>query len=448
MCVDCGARCLRARFCSWCASPLRPKAPTDKARAVYAAAQERIIELMRVARKTSTIARNQAVWESISRFARDELDISPLHVAPLDVVCWLISADARARTVFHKAACPCYRAPEGGACDGALGCKPRLKHAAARTKTMQLRAWYRSAGHTTEWDPRTGTGNPCRSPEVDEYLAALLKEEIACGVHSDLAPLMAPGLVDALVRQHVLEFAREWHDTAGRAGDPLLAYWHLQCATVLAFLAHCPDRSYDVARINFQDVDFVPSAREKGAPRRHLRVRLGLNKTALHHGRARVVSIVDTDDRTVSPVTLFLRLKQMRDAPGVELTPLVGLIFLPKAALWNRKGEAVPHKGRVLVQPMSHKQLHSVLHSAQQLLGQEYSNLPLTPHSFRAAGAARALAEGRSVEEILHAFNWRSPAMLNHYVELRTLYRYNGPFAGEDDLADPDGGWEVDDDAL
>jgi hypothetical protein len=59
--------------------------------------------------------------------------------------------------------------------------------------------------------------------------------------------------------------------------------------------------------------------------------------------------------------------------------------------------------------------------------------MPLTPHAFRAAGAAKALAEGVPMDQVLHAFNWRSPEMANHYVELRVLYNYKGPMLEPDD---------------
>ena len=439
LCIDCGSHTPAGRFCTWCAAPQRPRVATEKAKKVYAAAHKRIWELMHSARTTTTIKRNQEVWASIAKFMRDEMDTDPLHLAPIDVVCWLIRSDGRARTVFHKPECPDFRAEVGGACDKSLGCSTRLKHAAARTKVMQLRAHFRSMGLTSAWDGRSCTGNPCRAPQIDEYLAALLKEQIACGVHTDLAPLMDAGLVDALVKAHVLLYAQLTQLAREGRGEPMEAYWALQCATVLAFLAHVPDRSFDVARLTFQDVDFLMAGRDGPGTPRALRIRLGLNKTAHKHGKARSVLLLDTEDRLVSPVSLFLQLRSVRAEAGVELVPLVGLLFLPKSNLLDKRGRPVAWQGRQNVKPMSHKQLQAVLSTAQRELGPAYARMPLTPHSFRAAGAARALARGEDVEVILHCFNWRSPAMLAHYVELRALYGYKGPMGATEDLSlDPE----------
>ena len=432
VCIDCGHAGPLGRFCTWCAAPRRPRAASAKAKEVYGACRERLIELFQSARKATTVARNEAVWESLARFARDKRDLDPLHIAPLDIVCWLMEADKRARTTFHKEGCPDYRGAADGRCDGTLGCHKRLKHAAARTKTFQLQAWFRSAGFTTPWDARTGTGNPCRSQQVQEYLSCMLKEQLACGVHSDLAPLMAPELVDELVRAHVFNYVRELKAVAS-GGEPMQAYWAIQSATVLAFLAHCPDRSYDIARLTFQDVDFVEAGSlGPGAPRA-LRVRCGLNKTAHKHGKARTVTLLDTGDKFVSPITLFLKLRAARSEPGVELGPPSGLLFVPKAKLLNKKGVPVPAAGRKDVKPMSHKHMQAILAAAQADLGPEYAKMPLTPHAFRAAGAAKALAEGVPMDQVLHAFNWRSPEMANHYVELRVLYNYKGPMLEPDD---------------
>lgn len=436
-CVDCGSRVALGRFCSWCAAPLRPKDVGDKARAVYAAVYKRLVELMHTSRTAGTAKRNQSVWESLARFMRDEMDLNPLHATPLDVVAWLIHSDRRARTTFHVAECPDYRAAEGGACPGTLGCRTRLKHAAARTKVMQLQAYFRTTGLTSPWDGRGNTGNPCRAPQIQEYLSALLKEQIAAGVHTDLAPLMAPGLVDALIKAHVRRYAVLWKEAQDGEAEPLEALWALQQATLLSFLAHVPDRSFDVARLTFQDITFVEAARDGSGTPRALRVSLGLNKTALAHGKARSVLLLDSVDRLVSPISLFLQLRTVRAAAGVEVLPLSGLIFYPKASLLDKRGRAVPAQGRLKAKPMSHKQIHAVLLEAQRALGPEYERMPLTPHSFRAAAAAAALARGEPVEAILHAFNWRSPSMLAHYVELRVLYGYKEPmcFDLSDDLA-------------
>ena len=438
--MDCGQNTPQGRFCLWCAAPQRPRLVGAKALAVYAAAYERLAELMQTARVAGTIKRNDGAWQSLSKFMREKMDMNPLHAAPVDIVCWLMDADARAKTVFHKSTCPEFRRTEAGhGCDGSHGCRTRLKHAAARTKVMQLRAYYRTSGMLSAWDARTSTGNPCRAPHVDDYLAALLKEQIACGVHTDLAPLMAPELVDALIRAYVRAFARQWKAARSEGEEPMVAYWSLQCATVLAFLAHVPDRSFDVARLTFQDIDLVPAATDGSGAPRALRVRLGLNKTAHKHGKARAVLLLDTEDKKVSPVSLFVQLRTIRAAEGVELTPLTGLLFFPRSNLLDKRGRPVSEQGRRKVNPMSHKQLQAVLTGAQQALGPAYERLPLTPHSSRAAAAARALARGDDIDSILHCFNWRSPAMLSHYVELRVMYGYKGPMCAAEDLTmDPE----------
>lgn len=412
---------------------------SEKARAVYAHAYRRMVELLHTSRKASTVIRNQAVWDSIAGFAHEELGMDPAHIAPLDVVCWLIHADRRARTVFHKPLCPQYRNAAEEGCDGSLGCHTRLKHGAARTKVMQLRGWYRSAGLTSAWDTRTGTGNPCRAPQVDEYLSALLKEQISAGIHTSMASIMEPSLIDAMIRLHVNEFVGLLDEVRRGQCDPMLAYWSLQCATLLSFLTYVTDRSYDVARITFQDVDLVP---EVPGAARCLRLRLGLNKTAVAHGGSRTITLRDPVDPTLSPVTLFLKLRSFRQEAGVEL-PLSGQLFIPKSQLLDRKGGALPMRARAQPKPLAHKHMQAILRETLQGLGPAYAKLPITPHAFRASGAARALADGVPLEEILHAFNWRDPQLVDHYVFLRTRFGYKGPFCEREEE-----GEDEDDDAF
>ncbi len=116
-----------------------------------------------------------------------------LAASDRDVVSFLMSKDATGRTKVHNESCPREA--------GGMGCACPLRAAAGSLDSTRgiLRGVYRDLGVAPLWNPSSGTGNPCQSKLVGDYVQAVAGEQAAAGLTAKQAPLLDESVYAALM---------------------------------------------------------------------------------------------------------------------------------------------------------------------------------------------------------------------------------------------------------
>ena len=108
----------------------------------------------------------------------DRGTVTVFSLSPEDIVFFMQSMDATARTQVHESDCPHWGATVYAPC----GCPKRAKAETLRAAKSGLQMSLKEAGLTSAWCPFRLMGNPCMAVQVDRYIDLLEKEQSAAGV--------------------------------------------------------------------------------------------------------------------------------------------------------------------------------------------------------------------------------------------------------------------------
>jgi integrase len=385
------------RFCYKCSAVLRTADIQVALAPRYAAVQDRLHQLA-VSGKTAKTDKRHATFSSeFSKFMAETGGLQLIQATPSDVVAWLMSKDDRSRTTVHDIGCPKRgTTSESHKTRCPTGCPRRLKASTIDSDIGTLRACFNALGITTDYDPIRGSGNPCISYLVRDYLYKSTKEQLGAGVTTRQAAVFDKNVYDAII--------------AGLCAIPenrtaVTDFNGLRDALMFAVLFHCVDRTADVESLHW---DQLKEARVDGRPT--LQVFCGINKTAGKTKQRRTITVFD-DGTRMAPVQLYRALLRLLDAsPSIQKAygPRTGPIFRILAT------DARPKSTQV-----HRRHTAQVLNHALQRLG--LADQDITPHSFRASGAIAALNDGLAEDIVMNMANWSSHEMFVYYTMSRVI---------------------------
>jgi hypothetical protein len=409
VCPACVQSTPALRFCGHCVVLLKRSELEGRAKAYYAAVRLRLQEMSLTARTISTEKRHVSIWNSFSEFMEKKMRQAALQASPLDVIAWLLSLDERAKTVVHTSMC----AAQGRAHMACTErCPKRMKHSTIDSHVGTLRACFNERGLIGDYDNHRGTGNPCASHQLKEYVNKSLREQLAAGVTKRQAPCFGRDIYDAII-DHVLSAA----GAAEQAKDFTEMYNALRDALILALLFHSLDRGADILPLTWSQLstdDFIASSnnfKPSGAAVDQLpapatiNIFCGITKTGGRTNTRRTVSVPD-DDSPASVPKLLAAFKTLITHHELDYGRMNGPMFR--------------QLGSSPVAPISRSVVTRRLDDALVAINQDDKGFTL--HSFRASGAIAAMLSGVPKEVVFANANWSSPDMGDYYTSMRQIH--------------------------
>lgn len=404
-CVSCLRMAPALVFCGHCGSRLYvDRVPCAEGVEEQASFRARMAELRE--HETSTVRAKEGILKQFFDFLSRQGVLVPAEdplralgqVTPTDVTMFLSVKDVSGRTVVHVSSCPQLGKGAKRASGVSCGCPRRMAASSLDTYRGRLQAIFRDAGFGERWNPQLGSGNPCASPLLDEYLRLAAREQAAAGVSEVQSTLIGQSVFDGMVllwrkAGALMLRERREHVAAETARDCFL----------VALMWHTGLRAADALRLTVQQVTSVSG----GAPG-DLLIQVGVTKTS--SAPHQVHGIVVRQSEGGSPGDLYSCLNRWRDALshlGLSLSP--GPLF---KTLVFMEGECRSVWGSRLEWQEANLRFRAWC----RLWG-----IPegVTLHSLHGSRAAREAAMGIPREETCKNMRWSAQSYA-HYVDGRT----------------------------
>lgn len=245
-----------------------------------------------------------------------ELGVQPsiYAVTPRDVVLFLMSRDAKGKTVVHRPDCAFWN-PVGVSIIALCSCPRRYSVGSLKRIKGQLSGAFRDVGLTWAWIPATGSGNPVASVEVRTLLRIVKREQLSGGVR-----LKRAMLIDEAVMHHIIDGALLRWRAARRDGAQCAMVSFARDALFYSMLWSTALRARDLLRALAQQLVWGDlESLEPGAPRA-LKLDIAVTKTAHDPRQARSVTLVDDGSRHCVPTLYRLYLGAL-EAVGLSVQP-------------------------------------------------------------------------------------------------------------------------------
>ncbi len=244
---------------------------------------------------------------------------TPQAATPDDVVKMFIAKDAgtKGRTIVHTDTCEWWGVKKNAPCP----CPKRMKAATLRSQKASLQAMFRDLGYRAPWLESAGTGNPCMSWQVDQYLSCIEREQCAAGVETQQAALVDMSVFDRLMRATLAAWRESEPSSVARMEAARDAWLY-------SLLWNSGMRAGDALRLQaaalriFADVENPATGRVSNG----IFIDVTLGKTVTHSDKARRVTIWDNGDQIGPSVLLRLYQRELA-ALGLEPRELAGPLF-------------------------------------------------------------------------------------------------------------------------
>lgn len=193
MCPDCIGTygdTLFARKCVCCGNPLaQPAGPnTGTVNIDLERIHNRIEELDTLLQARSYAKQKRSLEAELDRFL---CNLSPAknvsNATPEHIRMFLIHKETCGRTKLHNASCSFRGIPGKSVCD----CPVTMSSKSVDSLIGKIRAIFRDAGRTGEWNPATSTGNPASAQLLKRHVKCVIAEQTTAEVvHKQAVPLM------------------------------------------------------------------------------------------------------------------------------------------------------------------------------------------------------------------------------------------------------------------
>ena len=355
----------------------------------------RFRELMLTSKSVATEKHHKRTLAKLTDFLAT-IGKQPTNANPYNCMAFLMSKDKGARELphaarAHKRASPTRKNPT-------CGCPLRAKSTSVDTAIGWLTAVLNDLGLTGEYDPRNGSGNPCKSAVVRAYNKTTALEQNRLGEFPHQAPVF-----DVAILNRMLAYCLSQSSDSNARTDKVTELKWLQTALMFSLLYNTINRGNNIVDLTWDqlEVTSLPNGKEV------LHVRCDPSKTTGPRGVRHAVALLagTTTLGEFHPITLFKMMVNLTSSDDLEYGVRKGYIFRKTPADFSSH--------------LTTQTLYSRLSEVSSALG--IAHWRITIHSFRASGAIAAIFAGESPQVIMYKAGWSNQEMMHYYTYLRQI---------------------------
>jgi integrase len=305
---------------------------------------------------------------------------------------FLVNRSEAGRTAVHSDECPSWGSKSTSRCE----CPLQMAFATLRSLKFTLQGAFRDAGRVGIFDPRSGSGNPCQSPRIDNLLYMIEKQQCAAGTTQLQAALIDESVFDRIM----LTVQTQWM-RATQQGALKEAVLYARDAALYALLWQSGLRAGEALRLNANQVTLFRTKEHYGAY-----VAVGVAKA---HQSFRVTISTDftTTDRAPARQSFYRCTRLLSKAMHNAGLALQGPLF----PAWATSESGAPVQGVRATWAEVDRRYDAILRQAGFA---EAAMRNISLHSFHGSRAAREARAGVPMEETLANMRW-SRSMYLHY---------------------------------
>lgn len=309
---------------------------------------------------------------------------------PSDVVSFLIWKDSKGKTQIHNFDCPNVGIREHPPC----ACPVRLAAGTVDSLIGKLRAIFREAGRTQDWEEKLCLGNPAASLLVKRYLKLFKEEQAIAGVTPKQA---IPMFADKLVRlaDHI--------DLKLQAinNDAATIYILVRDQAFFKTLLFSGDRPGDLSQVKTQEILRFPN--DDGLLFNHT-----WGKT-LRGGSSNLFGIKRCQNTKICAVAAIERYISTSRSLRIDLSE--GFLFRPTSK-----------SGGIINTPVSSESMGNRLNLYLKQAGIHEGE---TAHSFRSGSAITLALTGANLADIMTHVGWGREHTAHYYMQLAKVIQFD-----------------------
>ncbi len=425
------------KFCSQCG--LKAVTPQSEREAVEMRHVSARLKALAADSKTlSTEKNHERTWRRFGEYMTTVIGRDPTDANPYHCVGYIMTLDDNGTEILHDVACPfkTNSTKKRRQCD----CPLRAKAGSVDTNIGWLSACFRALAISGEYDPRTCSGNPCRSAVVRCYRAATAKEQLRKGV----APRQAL-VFDGTVYNHMICYClQQAGEARGRAAGAASSdtgvaasastsssgaasstttrtnrsgghsaavdsgafdelQW-VQTALMFCLAYNTFNRGVNIVEITWNDIEVFTDHTGTAA----LHLHCGMSKTAGKSKTRHTLALTQFGVATVGTYNAVCLYNKFVELTGSDCIPY-----------GRRNGYMFRSRIEVADVHVPTKYLQARLATVITALG--FEKWRITVHSFRASGAIAAISAGLPMDLVMYRAGWSSPEMMEYYTYLRQI---------------------------
>lgn len=309
---------------------------------------------------------------------------------PSDVVSFLIWKDSKGKTQIHNSNCPNVGLRGHPPCV----CPVRLAAGTVDSLIGKLRAIFKEAGRTQDWEENLCLGNPAASLLVKRYLKLVKEEQAMAGVTPKQA---VPMFTDKLVRlaDHIDSKLRD------TSNDATTIYILARDQAFFKALLFSGDRPGDLSQVKTQEILRFPN--DDGLLFNHT-----WGKT-LRGGSSNLFGIKRCQNTKICAVAAIERYISISRGLRIDLSE--GFLFRPTSK-----------SGGIINTPISSEAMGNRLNTYLKELGIHEGE---TAHSFRSGSAITLALTGASLADIMSHVGWGREHTARYYMQLAKVLQFD-----------------------
>ncbi len=402
MCSDCCVRThsgdVHVRHCGACGKLLNQAAVnsvTNKGVPVdFHRIHSRIGKLDNAFGSTSYAKQKHSLEAELCQFLRNVNAVKDVSNAiPEDIRMFLIHKEANGRTRLHSKVCPLRSLPEKCNWD----CPTTLPSKSVDSLIGKVRAIFRDAGRTGEWNPATCSGNPASASLMKRHLKCIVAEQTAAEVaHRQAVPLMFDKLT-CLCRHLMYKCYVE--------SDPTTKVLYARDCAYFSLLSHSGGRGGDLG--------LLTSSRIFGLPESQGILISQIEGKTVNVDNPNNIILLLSKDPDICPVAHLSNYIKTASQAGVDLH--TGFLFRAR----DPKSRLISVSDKPVTSSLMTERLRLHLTAIGMYEGE-------TAHSGRRGCAIVLRMLGLADSSINSHIGWGSTAMLDHYARVGGIMNPSG----------------------